>query len=143
MLQAHRTIIIERPPEQVFAFLTDPANDRRWRRHVKEINATGPLRPGTVVHQVVAGPGGRGIPADFEITAYEPPSRFAFTVTAGPVRPVGEFLFRPVAAGTEVSFSLRAELSGLKKLLMSRPVRTSMEGEIAALDTAKSLIERA
>lgn len=141
MLQAQRTILIERPPEQVFAFLTDPANDRRWRRHVKEIAATGPLRSGSVVRQVVEGPGGRGIPADFEVTAYEPPSRFAFKVTAGPVRPVGEFLLTPVPAGTEVTFSLRAELSGVKKLLMSRPVRTSMDGEVASLDTAKSLIE--
>jgi uncharacterized protein YndB with AHSA1/START domain len=142
MVQARRTILIERPPDQVFAFFTDPGNDRSWRRHVKEVAATGPLRPGSVVHQVVKGPAGRGIPADLEVTAYEPPSRYAFKVTAGPVRPVGEFLFRPVATGTEVTLSLRAELGGVKGLLMSRPVRSSMESEVASLDTAKSLIER-
>lgn len=142
MPEVRRTIVIERPPDQVFAFLADPANERSWRRHVKEITATGPLQPGSIVHQVVRGPGGRGIPADFEITAYEPPTRYAFRVTAGPVRPVGEFLLRPVAAGTEVTFSLRAELGGLKKLLLSRPVRTSMDSEMASLDAAKSLIER-
>jgi uncharacterized protein YndB with AHSA1/START domain len=142
MVQAQRTILIERPPDEVFAFFADPANDRSWRRHVKEITATGPLRPGSVVHQVVEGPAGRGIPADLEVTAYEPPSRYAFKVTAGPVRPVGEFVFRPVATGTEVTFSLQAELAGLRGLLMSRPVRSSMESEVASLDTAKSLIER-
>ena len=93
-------------PDQVFAFLTDPANDHRWRRHVKEISASGPLRPGSVVHQVVQGPAGRGIRADFEVTAFESPTRFAFNVTTGPVKPVGEFLFRPLGTGTEVTFSL-------------------------------------
>jgi hypothetical protein len=39
------------------------------------------VRVGSVVHQVVTGPGGRGsFPADYEVTAYEPPSRFAFRV---------------------------------------------------------------
>ena len=142
MPEVRRTIVIERPPDQVFAFLTDPANDHRWRRQVKEISASGPLRRGSVVHQVVQGPAGRGIRADFEVTAFEPPTRFAFNVTAGPARPVGEFLFRPVGTGTEVTFSLRAELDGLKKLLMSRAVQSSMDSEAASLDTAKSLIER-
>jgi len=142
MPEVRRTIVIERPPDQVFAFLTDPANDQRWRRHVKEISANEPPRRGSVVHQVVQGPAGRGIRADYEVTAFEPPTRFAFNVTTGPVRPVGEFLFRPLGTGTEVTFSLHAELGGLKKLLMSRPVQSSMDSEAASLDTAKSLIER-
>ena len=142
MPEVRRTIVIERPPDQVFAFLTDPGNDHRWRRHVKEISASLPMRRGSLVHQVVRGPAGRGIRADFEVTAFEPPTRFAFNVTAGPVKPVGEFLFRPLGTGTEVTFSLRAGLGGLKKLLMSRPVQSSMDSEAASLDTAKLLIER-
>jgi hypothetical protein len=35
MPAARRTIVIERPIDDVFAFLTDPANDRSWRTHVK------------------------------------------------------------------------------------------------------------
>jgi uncharacterized protein YndB with AHSA1/START domain len=140
---AQRTIMINRPPEQVFAFFTDPANDLSWRSHVKEAAAQGPIAVGSAVHQVVAGPAGRSIPADFEVTAYDPPSRYAFKVTAGPARPVGEFRFTPAADGTEVSFSLRAELKGIKKILMSKPVQQAMDGEMASLDKAKALIERA
>ena len=40
-----------------------------------------------------------------------------------------------------MTFQLRAELSGLKKAVMSKPVQTSMNGEMVALDTAKALIE--
>lgn len=63
-------------------------------------------------------------------------------MVAGPVRPTGEF--RVVADGdaTTVSFSLAADLRGLKKLLMSRPVQRSMDGEMQAPDLAKAVIEQ-
>ncbi|HEY7130663.1 MAG TPA: SRPBCC family protein [Candidatus Limnocylindrales bacterium] len=142
MPSAERTIVIDRPPEDVFRFFADPANDRTWRRHVQEISAEGPVGVGSRIHQTVAGPGGRSIAADIEVTGYEPPSRYAFQVVAGPARPTGEFRFTPVGTGTQVSFSLRADLGGLKGLFLSRPVQSSMDGEMASLDTAKAALER-
>jgi uncharacterized protein YndB with AHSA1/START domain len=141
MPSAERTIVIDRPPDQVFAFFADPANDRAWRQHVKEIAARGPAGVGATIHQVVEGPGGRGIAADIEVTAFDPPSRYAFRVIAGPARPIGDFRFAPSGTGTSVTFSLRADLGFLKGLVMSRPVQSSMDGEMAALDRAKALIE--
>jgi uncharacterized protein YndB with AHSA1/START domain len=141
MPQAQRAVRISRPVTEVFAFFTDPANDSRWRPGVKEISAADAIRVGTRIRQVVAGPGGRGVPADIEVTEYQPPVRYAFRGTAGPVRPVGGFQFASVSDGTEVSFSLEAELSGIKKLLMSKPVQKSMDGEMAALDKAKEILE--
>ena len=142
MPKAQRTIVIDRPVDQVFAFFTDPQNDSKWRPHVKEIAARGPVGVGSTIHQVVEGPGGRGIPADIEVVGFEPSTRYAFQVTAGPVRPFGEFLFAPSGAGTEVGFSLEAELSGIKRLAMSKTVQKSMDGQMAALDQAKALLER-
>lgn len=141
MPSAERTIVIDRPPDQVFAFFADPANDRAWRPHVKEIAARGPAGVGATIHQVVEGPGGRGIAADLEITAHDRPTRYAFRVTTGPARPVGEFRFAPSGTGTAVTFALRAELGFLKGLVLSRSVQSSMDGEMAALDRAKVLIE--
>jgi uncharacterized protein YndB with AHSA1/START domain len=141
MPHAERTIVIDRSPDQVFAFFANPANDRAWRPHVKEITANGPAGVGSTIHQVVEGPGGRGIAADIEVTAFDPPTRYAFRVIAGPARPIGEFRFAPSGAGTAVTFSLRAELGMLKGLILSRPVQSSMDGEMAALDQAKVLLE--
>ena len=143
MPHAQRSVVIDRPAAEVFDFFTDHGNDSRWRPEVKQIDADGPGQVGATVHQLVKGPGGRGIPSDFVITAYEPSARYAFRVTAGPVRPVGEFRFAPSDTGTEVTLSLDAELRGAKKLLLSRAVQTSMNSEVAALDTAKRLLEGA
>lgn len=141
MPKAQRKIVIDRPADQVFAFFTNPVNDSSWRRHVKEITAQGPVGMGSTVHQIVEGPGRRGIPADLKVVAFEPSRRYAFQVTAGPVRPAGEFLFAPMGSGTEVTLSLHAELTGLKRLAMSRSVQRSMDGEVASLDQAKALLE--
>jgi len=143
MPSAQRTISIRTTPEKAFAFFADPANDQRWRPHVKEIAAMGAPGVGAKVHQVVEGPGGRGIAADIEITAYEPQTWYAFSVVAGPARPKGEFRISPTATGVDVAFSLSADLGGLKKLLLGGPVQSSMDGEMAALDKAKALLEGA
>ena len=141
MPSAQRVITIKTTPEAAFAFFADPANDMRWRPGVKEIAAMGAPGVGAKVHQLVAGPGGRGVAADIEITAYEPPSHYAFSVIAGPARPKGEFRISQTTSGVHVTFSLEAELSGLKKLLLGGPVQGSMNAEMAALDTAKALLE--
>ena len=61
---------------------------------------------------------------------------------AGPACPIGEFRFAPAGEGTQVSFSLSAELGGIKKLIMSKSVQQAMDGEMASLDKAKALIEQ-
>jgi hypothetical protein len=93
------------------------------------------------VHQVIKGPAGISVPADVEVTGFEPMARYAFRGVAGPVRPVGEFLFSRDGEGTHVSFSLSVELRGIKRMLMSRAVQRAMDGEVQAIDQAKAVLE--
>src|SRR6516225_7703720 len=141
MPHAQRTIVIARPPAEVYAFFADAENDKNWRPGVKLIHREGPLAVGTRYTQRIAGPGGRQVPADVEITALDPDTRVAFRGVAGPVRPEGDYSFAPAEGGTSVTFTLDAELSGVKKLLMAKPVQKSMDAEMANLDKAKALLE--
>jgi hypothetical protein len=84
---------------------------------------------------------GRDIDADIEVTALERDARYAFRTIAGPVRPTGVFEFRSLPEGTEVTLRLDATLGGLKKALMGASVQKAMNGEVAALDRAKALLE--
>lgn len=122
--------------------LHQPQNEFQWRRQVKEISTEGPPGVGRRVHQVIKGPGGLRVPAHVEVTGYEPPTRYAFRGVAGPVRPVGEFLFSAEQERTTMSFSLAVELSGIKKLLMSHPVQRAMDAEVEAIEQAKAVLER-
>ena len=141
MPYAERTITVAAPVEKVFAFFTDPRNETAWRSGVKEIHAEAAPAVGTVVRQTVAGPMGRGVAADIEITDYRPQQAYAFRGISGPVRPVGSYAFASTGAGTEVTFRLDCDLSGIKGKVLSKQVQKSMDGEMAALDTAKRLLE--
>jgi uncharacterized protein YndB with AHSA1/START domain len=140
MPQAQRSVIIERPVEEVFAFFTNRANDARWARRLGD-RCCGAAPVGTTTHQIVASPGGRRIPADIEITAYEPSTHHAFRVIAGPVRPSGEYRFGSVGGGSDVAFTLAAHLGGLKGPFMAGSVQKSMDNQLAALDTAGRVLE--
>lgn len=142
MPSAQHSVRVTRPVAEVFAFFTDPANEVRWRSdHLKEFRADGPVAVGSRIRQVLAGPMGRDIDADIEVTELEPNARYAFASVAGPVRPTGVFEFRPVPEGTAVTLRLDAPLRGVKKLLLGASVQRAMNGEVAALERAKSLLE--
>jgi uncharacterized membrane protein len=141
MPEAVHTVRIHRPLSAVFAYFADGENDPQWRPAVKEIVRSGPIGTGATYRQRIAGPGGRAIPSDYRVTAYEPDTHLAFEVTAGPVRPIGDYRFEPVDDGTEVTFKLSTNLSGLKKLLLTKPVQQSMNSEVNALDQAKTILE--
>jgi uncharacterized membrane protein len=94
-----------------------------------------------VYKQGVKGPGGRRIDADYRITEYEPGRRLSFEAIAGPVRPTGTYLFEEAGGGTRLMFSLRADLGGIKKLLLSGAVQKTMDAEVAATERLKSILE--
>lgn len=90
---------------------------------------------------MVRGPAGRSVVADIEITDYRQDQLIGFRTLTGPVRPVGRYELSPDGLGTAVSFTLTAELGGLKRLIMGRVVRRTMEAEVGALGELKRILE--
>lgn len=143
MPSASSSITIQRAPEDVFAFVADGLNGPKWRPGILDIAHASGEGVGAVYRQGVKGPGGRRIDADYEITAYEPPTHLAFKAIAGPVRPTGEYRLTGSDGGTTIAFSLDAQLSGWKKLVMGGPVQKTMDAEVASLGRLKAALERA
>lgn len=141
MPMATHEVSISRPPEDVFAFIADGENDPRWRPGVADVKHESGDGAGAVFRQGMKGPMGRRIDADYRLTIYEPGSRLAFEVIAGPVRPHGRYELSPEGDGTRVRFTLECELSGAKKLLMSRSVEKSMRSEVGNLVRLKEVLE--
>ena len=143
MASAQRTITIHRPVADVFAYIANGENARRYRAAVLDVAHGSGEGVGAVFKQGVKGPGGRRIAADYEVTAYEPSRRLAFKAIAGPVRPTGEWRLAEVADGTELTFSLNAEIGGIAKLVMGGAVQRTMDAEMGALDALKQILESA
>jgi uncharacterized protein YndB with AHSA1/START domain len=140
MPEQSNTITIARPVGDVFAFLADAENDTQWRGGVIEMTGAGGQGVGATYRQIVAGPGGRRIDADVEITEFVPDRRIAFRTTKGPVRPTGSYDLQTRDGGTVVTFRLAATLGGVKKL-MAPMVTKTMRSEVAALTELKRVLE--
>jgi hypothetical protein len=128
----------------VFTFIADGANAPKWRSGVLDVAHVSGKGVGEQWRQGVKGPGGRRIAADYEITAYEPPTLLEFKATAGPVRPSGGYRLEELGAhstSTQLAFWLKEELSGWKKLVFGGSVQKTMDAEMAALDRLKALLE--
>lgn len=140
MPQAERTVTIQKPVAEVFAFVVNHDNDARWRPGVVEMRKSSGDGVGERWYQRVKGPGGRQIPADTEVTQFEPDRVLAFRTVEGPVRPEGRYELADDGGATRLTFSLRADLKGLKKL-MSPMVQKQMNAEVGNLDNLKRVLE--
>jgi uncharacterized protein YndB with AHSA1/START domain len=142
MAHAENTITIDRPIEDVFAYLADGTNNPRWRKGVLEIHRTSAAEgEGATFRQALSGPGGRRVAGDYRVTAYQPPHRLEFVVTAGPARPSGRFdLAEAGPARTTVTFSLDLQPTGLMRLISPMIART-MTAEVNQLDALKKDLE--
>jgi uncharacterized protein YndB with AHSA1/START domain len=114
------SIEIARSPQEVFAFATDPTRLTEWQENLVEakVQTEGPTRVGSRMTQTRrVGKGTRTF--TLEVTAHEPPSRFAFKGIDGPVRPQATITFEPLDGGqrTRVSVEFDIEGRGLGMLL--------------------------
>lgn len=74
--------MIERPVEEVFAFIADAENDPRWCPSVKEIERVAGEKPGQdAKYRMIHTPGGMKFNATLRTTAYEPHERIEWLMT--------------------------------------------------------------
>jgi len=111
------SIVISRPIEEVFAFVTNPENIPKWSSLSREVKVTsaGPIGVGATYRSVVAFLG-RRIEGETEITEYEPNRSFAEKSKSGPFPVENRTTFERVDGGTRVNFTAVAEPGGFFKL---------------------------
>lgn len=120
MPRVEEEIIIDRPPEDVFAFVTAPENDRLWSSTAVErhVESGGPVQVGTRINAVDKFLG-RRIESTFEVTEHEPNRRSAIRFVSGPIRAVGSYTLEPANGGTRFGWVLEAP-PGLGGLYLGR-----------------------
>lgn len=142
MAHAEASILINKPVNDVFAFLLDGTNNPRWRPAVIDIQKMQgkPEGVGAVYKQGLKGPGGRRIDGDYEITEARPNELIKFQVIAGPARPQGTYAFKAEGNSTQLTFTLHFEPKGLGRL-MDPMITNTMKEEVATLSNLKSTLE--
>jgi hypothetical protein len=137
----HDTVTINRPISEVFSFVSNGETAPRWRPGVLDATRqSGDGGVGTVYRQGVKGPMGRRIPADYEVTGFEPDRLISFKATAGQFRPHGRIQREPRCGRDAGDDRPRGELAGLRKL-MSGAVAKTMKSEVRNVENLKRILE--
>ena len=127
------SVEINRNPEDVFAYVTDPARFPEWQDAV--VNArlldSGPVKQGSKI-ALTRRMGKREQTMTSELTEYSPSRSYAFRVTDGPVRALGKGRFEPLEEGarTRFTFELDFEGHGIGKVLVPLIVRRQAAKEL-------------
>ena len=95
-------VTIDRAPDVVFAYLTEPAKQALWSDVPMTPITPGNLRTGSSF-EVHFGMGLLKATVGLEMTDVEPPTKMAWRTFKGPVDWVGQYLLAPDGAGTRVS----------------------------------------
>lgn len=142
MVKIETSVVINRPIEKVFAFVTDIETHLQWQSGIQEAKAISesPVGVGsqyTYVMQLL----GRQVETTGEVTEYEPPSKHGWKATSGPFPLKGGFIFEAVEGGTEVTSITEAEADGFFKLAEPLVVRMVQRQMQTSLDNLKDLLE--
>ena len=139
-------IEIDRPLEEVFAYVTDPSKLGEWQTNTAEVEQVteGPLGAGTRLREVHVA-GRRRIEQVVEVSAYEPNHRFDLDIVDGPL-PVGaRHVFERAADGGGTVIHFTAEGHAPPRMrpfepLLKAMIRGQMRRHYARL---KEQLERA
>jgi uncharacterized protein YndB with AHSA1/START domain len=136
------SITINRPVEEVFAYVTDIANFAKWNEQAgqSEQTSAGPVGVGTTYRGSYEFMG-RAMEWTSEVVEYEVNQKAVQKIDMGPAMMTMSWLVEPVEAGTKFTIISEGEMGGLAKLagpLMERTMKKQMEGNLAKL---KSVLE--
>ena len=121
MIKIEHSQVINRPIEEVFDFVTDIEKAPQWRAGVVESKKLSDEpkvgAKGSEVLQFM----GRRIDSTYEITEYEPSTKFGFKVISGPIPMEGGYSFESVESGTKLAFTIQGRCRRLLQAVGANP----------------------
>jgi uncharacterized protein YndB with AHSA1/START domain len=139
-------IEIGRPPDEVFAYATDPSRFHEWQHDVVRVDIQGDGLPGVGSRFITTRRlGGADRVMTQEITELTPPRRWVARGVDGAVRPSAEVTVEPLGGGTRsrVTIALDFEGHGFGKLLPLDVIRRmAAKGGARSYQNLKERLER-
>jgi uncharacterized protein YndB with AHSA1/START domain len=117
MPRLRKKVVIERPIEEVFVYVSNQANVAEWQEGIVEsvVVAGEQMRKGTKYENTLE-MFGRRFDVSGELTEYDPHTKFSFKNTSSSMPATGTFSFREVRGGTEVTLVTEVRPKGVAGL---------------------------
>jgi uncharacterized membrane protein len=136
------TVEVERAAQEVFDYMIDLARLPEWQSSMVESHAEGPLAEGVRIaerRRVL----GREVENELEVTAFEPPRRFALKALKGPVRFTVDHRLVENGSSTLVHVVANADPGTFMKLAEPLLARRAEQELRSDFDRLKEIVERA
>ncbi len=135
------SVEITRPPDDVFAYLTDVSKLPEWQSSALSAVADGPMGEGTTIRERRRF-AGREVRSELEVVTYEPSRRFDVESRGGPVSFAIRHLLEPAGDGTNLSVEVDVRLSGLLRLAAQGPLKLAEREFEADFARLKEILEK-
>jgi uncharacterized protein YndB with AHSA1/START domain len=135
-------LVINRPIEEVFAFISNPENLPRWRAATLEIKrvSSEPLDVGSIVKGRFTFLG-RPFEGNLEIIAREPQRSYATRMIDGPFPLEARYTLEPSEGGTQLTLIVQGEPGGYFKLAEPLVVSLAKRSYESDLLNLKEMLE--
>lgn len=142
MIDVTVALRINRPVEEVFAYVADIANDPEWHTDVQEVRRTtdGPIGPGATWHVRVK-PSMRVSEGITQLVDVEPNRRQVFRGEMGRMQPTVTHQLDPVDGATSFSRRVRFTLPGPMRLMEPLVRRMAKKRQGAFVSNLKRVLE--
>ena len=142
MFTSSVAVVIARPLDEVFAFVSDARNRPSWDESVdsEELTSPEPIGVGSTVRTRMRSMG-RDYEIDWEIVEHEPPTRQRIESTSGPFSTTLVYELAGEGDGTSVHFSVTGRPTGLLRLMQPLIARTNQRDLDQAFARLKRVLE--
>ena len=141
MIRHEITVHLNRPVEQVFAFVADSHRLPMWQSNLikSELITEGPLRAGSRFHEVRL-VRQKETEIQGEMTAFEPNRRFATKTLSKPEVTVS-YSFTPEGGGTRVNYEFVMQTAGMMRLMEPMILGSIKKDTQADFEKLKQVLE--
>lgn len=140
MIRIEFTVAIERPPAEVFEYLSDIERLPEWQSSAVVAHAEGPLREGARVaekRRLL----GREVESELEVVAYDPPRRLTLRSLGGPVKFTVDHELAEDDGGTLLQFVAEARPGAFLRLAEPVLARTAEQEFRKDFERLKEILE--
>ena len=136
MYTFERSFFVNRPVEEVWAFVSEPSNHPKFSSAISaEWISEAPPDVGSE-YRVVGRFLGRNVELESEITSWQPPHQYSSQTVNGPIATKSQWTFTTQDGGTLATLSGEAEIGGFFKIaesLVGKQIDKQMTSDLSGL----------
>ena len=143
MVEFQHSVVVNKPVNEVFAYMADFHNNPKWSPDIAEVTKTSSaatIGMGTTWRQVVIARN-RKLPYDLTVDQFEGNRMYHFKGTGSALDYEVTCRFNPDAGGTKVSIAVSGHVKGFAKLFRGAVERSFREAITTSTDNLRKVLE--